>query len=151
MGNGLLLGVELAQQEALILANELDHLVNNKWPLVRFMDDSFVIVKTKEDGFKLLEEYKVLASKLGIQINVKKTRMIPLRESFVFCKWCYKVFSNGKVMRIPIKDTIYRQRRKLKKLYLEGRVLKEEVDIIKSCFNSYLGISNYLKYKSYWN
>ncbi len=84
MGDGLLLGVELAQQEALMLANELDHLVNNKWPLVRFMDDSFVIVKTKEDGFKLLEEYKMLASKLGIQINVKKTRMIPLRESFVF-------------------------------------------------------------------
>ncbi len=71
-----------------------------------------------------------------------------------FCKWCYKVFSNGKVMRIPIKDTIYRQRRKLKKLnklYLEGRVLKVDVDTVKLCFNSYLGISNYLKYKSYWN
>ena len=154
VGDGLLLGVELAQQEALMFANKLDHLINSRYPIVRFMDDSFCLVKTKEEGLKLLKEYNLIAHSLGIKINMKKTRLIPIRESFIFCKWKYLLLKSGKIICKPIRKTVYRQKRKLKKLNnlcLDGRVLKEEVDIVKSCFNSYLNISNCFYYKNYWN
>lgn len=154
VGDGLLLGVELAQQEALMFANKLDHFIDNKYSLVRFMDDSFCLVKTKEEGLKLLKEYNLIAHSLGIKINMKKTRLIPIREFFIFCKWKYLLLKSGKIICKPIRKTVYRQKRKLKKLNnlcLDGRVLKEEVDIVKSCFNSYLNISNCFYYKNYWN
>lgn len=84
VGEGLLLGIELAQQEALMLANKLDHLIDNKYPVDRFMDDSFCLVKTKEEGLKLLKEYNLIAHDLSIKINAKKTRLIPLRGFLFF-------------------------------------------------------------------
>ena len=37
INKGLSLGIEIAQKEALMIPNKLDHFVNNKYKVVRFM------------------------------------------------------------------------------------------------------------------
>lgn len=45
---------------------------------------------------------------------------------------------------IPDKKTIYRQRRKLKKMVSKNIV--NEINIVKTCFKTYLNIGNSYKY-----
>ena len=52
---------------------------------------------------------------------------------------------NDKLVLIPIKDTIYRQRRKLRKMF-NSNIKYNEIKTTKLCFQSYLNIGNCYKY-----
>lgn len=141
---GLSLGCEIAQKEALMLPNILDHYIANKYPIVRFMDDSFFIVKNKEEASSILEEYEKLASSLKIIINKKKTKIIPITEYFTFCKWKYKLLDDI-ILCIPCKDTLYRDRRKLRKM-IRLSLLNSEIYTTYVSFLAYLSIGNSYRY-----
>lgn len=151
--NGIALGVEIAQREASIIPNKLDHYIENKnGLLVRYMDDSVFITDTLENASNLLKRYIEESKKLGININVKKTKVVKLDKYFKFCKWNYKLLKSGKVIIIPDKSTIYRQRRKIRKmykLYLKNELLCTDLIITKKCFQAYLDIGNSNKYIAY--
>lgn len=66
---------------------------------------------------------------------------------FKYCKWKYNISENGKVIRIPVKNTIYRQRRKLRKMIK----LNVDINITLNSFKSYLNIGNSHKYINYIN
>lgn len=146
INKGLSLGVEIAQKEALMIPNKLDHFVNNKYKIVRFMDDSIIFIKDYNDAVNLLNNYIKLANQLNIKINKNKTKIVKIND-FSFCKWRYKLVDSGKIICIPFKDTIYRQRRKLRKMCRLN--LNEEINITRLCFNSYLEIGNSYKYQKY--
>ena len=115
--NGIPLGVEIAQIEACMLPNKLDHYLQSQGvPFERYMDDTFFLVKSKVEAEKICLEYEKIANKLNIAINKKKTKIVPLSNNFIYCKWKYIITENGKIIRIPAKKTIYRQRRKLKRM-----------------------------------
>lgn len=141
---GLSLGCEIAQKEALMLPNILDHYIANKYPIVRFMDDSFFIVKNKEEASSILEEYEKLASSLKIIINKKKTKIIPITEYFTFCKWKYKLLDDI-ILCIPCKDTLYRECRKLRKM-IRLSLLNSEIYTTYVSFLAYLSIGNSYRY-----
>lgn len=145
---GLPLGCEIAQKEALMFPNQLDHFIENQCPIVRFMDDSVFLVKTKEEGIKILKRYQKLAMQLGITVNEKKTQMAKLGNSFLFCKWYYFLFNSGKVGMIPIKDTIYRQRKKIKKMKRKNIDIVE-INQTRNCFQAYLRLGNTYYYQNY--
>lgn len=142
INKGLSLGVEIAQKEALMLPNKLDHFVVSKYFLIRYMDDSIVFVKSKEEAIKLLNNYINLTNELKIKINKNKTKINEIKN-FKFCKWKYKLLDSGKILCIPYKETIYRQRRKLRKM--KNLLIKEDINITKSCFKAYLNIGNFYK------
>ena len=144
INKGLSLGVEIAQKEALMIPNKLDHFVNNKDKVVRFMDDSIIFINNYKDAVNLLNSYIVLANILNIKINNNKTKINNISK-FIFCKWKY-IFNN-KLVLIPIKDTIYRQRRKLKKMIKNN--INDEIKTTKLCFKVYLNIGNCYKYIKY--
>lgn len=52
---------------------------------------------------------------------------------------------NDKLVLIPIKDTIYRQRRKLRKMF-KSNINYNEIETTKLCFKAYLNIGNCYKY-----
>ena len=115
--SGIALGIEIAQREALMVPNKLDKMIINKaYPIVRYMDDSFFICPTYEDAVSTLNEYIEISKGLNIVVNLKKTKITHISKPFIFCKWKYQLLPNGKVINIPAKDTIYRQRRKLRKM-----------------------------------
>lgn len=112
------------------------------------MDDTIYITKTKKEAIEMLNKYIILSKKLGIIINKNKTKIINIKNSFIFCKWKFKILNKGKILMIPVKDTIYRQRRKLIKMY-NKKVNIKEINKTILCFKSYLNIGNSYKYIKY--
>ena len=106
------------------------------------MDDSVIFINNYEDAINLLNNYIVLANALNIKINKNKTKIVSINK-YIFCKWKY-IFNN-KLVLIPIKDTIYRQRRKLRKMF-KSNINYNEIETTKLCFKAYLNIGNCYKY-----
>lgn len=116
---GISLGVEIAQREAGIIPNVLDHyLLNNSLFIERYMDDTIFLVNSYDKTVELLNKYKELCNKYKIIINSNKTKIIKC-NNFIFCKWKF-IIDKNKI--IPVKKTLYRQRRSLRKM------LKNKID-----------------------
>ena len=146
IGKGIALGVEIAQREACIIPNRLDHFLQTKGYMIeRYMDDTFFICGDYDEAVKVLNDYYLICDNLHIKVNKKKTKIVPIRKYFKYCKWKYNIIENGNVILIPCKDTIYRQRRKLR------RMLKLGVDVGQTVnsFEAYLDIGNSYKYINY--
>lgn len=145
ISSGLALGIELAQREASIIPNILDHFIENKeYFIERYMDDTIILINSLKDAKNILKEYTSLANKLNIKINPKKTKIVSLNECFTYCKWRFKLLNTGKVIMVPNKKTIYRQRRKIRKMVSKN--LFNEINIVKTSFKAYLNIGNSYKY-----
>lgn len=137
IGKGIALGVEIAQREAIIIPNKLDHYIQNKTSIIRYMDDSIFFVNSYKEGKYLLDEYTKIVNSLNIKINNKKSFIISIKSSFKYCKWKYKLFKNGKIICKPCIEIIKRQKKKLKKMK-KISINSEEIETTKMSFNSYL-------------
>ena len=150
ISKGIALGVEIAQREACMIPNRLDHyLESNHCMVERYMDDTFFIVDSYDRAICLLNKYYEICRELNIKINKNKTKIIPIGKRFLFCKWYFNINHNYKVRIIPHKSTIYRQRRKLK------RMIKKKVDFVDietttNAFIAYLNIGNSYYYSKYF-
>lgn len=116
---GLGLGSEPNQIEAVSLPNAIDHFVTEMLGVEaygRYMDDSYMIHGSKQYLRVCLALVKERCAALGITVNDRKTRIVKLSRGFVFLK--KKIFygENGKVVMRPCRDSITRERRKLKKM-----------------------------------
>lgn len=146
IGKGIALGIEIAQREASIIPNSLDHyLENKKLSSIRYMDDTVFFCEDYNMDCDILNKYIEMSSKLNIVINRKKTKIIKLSNWFMYCKWKFKIYDNGKIVMLPNNKTIYRQRRKLRKM-IKNNVNKEDIDIVKNSFKAYLNIGNSYRY-----
>lgn len=146
ISEGIALGVELAQKEASIVPNKLDHLIQNNYKFVRYMDDSIFFVRNYSDAKEILTKYYLLANELKININSNKSYIKKIGKSFIYCKWKFKINSNGKIVMIPVKKTIVRQKNKLKKMY-KNNISYEFINEVKNSFIAYLSLGNSYFYK----
>ena len=80
------------------------------------MDDSYIIMESKEELLKLRDALFAEYRKMGIIPNEKKTQVIKLSRGFTFLKTKYFLTESGKVIRKADHASIVRERRKLKKL-----------------------------------
>ena len=127
-GKGLYIGPEDSQIYAVAYPNAIDHKIKDQWRLryyARYMDDSYIIVKTKEEAQTILKRLLAEYEKYGIIVNPKKTHIQKLSQGFTFLKTRYFLTDNGAVIRKPCRDAIVRERRKMKKQY--GLVLAGEM------------------------
>lgn len=117
-GKSLGLGSEISQITAVSYPNPLDHYIKQslrvRW-YGRYMDDGYMIFKTKQEAHSAIESIISFAETLGIRINKKKTKVIKLSRGFVFLKTRHILTDSGRVVRKLSKDSVTRQRRKLKK------------------------------------
>ena len=120
-GMSLGLGSEVSQITAVSYPNPLDHYIKQilhiRW-YGRYMDDGYMLFKTKQEAHLALDAVIKFSETLGIKINRKKTKVIRLSRGFKFLKARHLLTSSGKVVRRLSKDSITRQRRKLKKFVL---------------------------------
>lgn len=84
-----------------------------------YADDRYVIHPNKEYLKKLLVEIEKIANELGIHIHKNKTQIIKISHGFTFLKTRYILTNTGKLIKKIPKDTIVRQRRKMKKLVIK--------------------------------
>lgn len=117
-GVSLGLGSQISQITAIFLPNTVDHLCKEKLRIKnygRYMDDLYLIHSDRVYLQYCLAEIKKVCESLGITINMKKTRIVKLKDGMDFLKGKYVLLESGKILRLPDKDSTKRMRRKLKK------------------------------------
>ena len=82
----------------------------------RYMDDFYLIHESKEylQACLLLIEHE--CAKLGIALNPRKTRVVKLTRGFTWLKKRIFYTETGRIVMKPFRDSITRERRKLKKM-----------------------------------
>lgn len=132
-GKGLFIGPEDSQIYAVAYPNSIDHRIKDSWQIKyygRYMDDSYIIVRTKAEAQTVLKNLLIEYAKLGIIVSPKKTQIVKLERGFKFLKTRYFLTPSGRVIRKPDRDGITRERRKLKKqykLFLSGEMTVQQV------------------------
>jgi hypothetical protein len=139
---GLGLGSQVSQTNALLLPSALDHFCKEQLGIRgygRYMDDGHLIHESRE----YLEYcYRMLTEKAAeskIELNHKKTKIVPLRRGVFFLKTKFTLDENGRVyIRMRRRATII-MRRKLRKF--KGRIADGLMtyDDLRCAYNSYLG------------
>lgn len=145
-GNGISLGLgsQVSQISAIAYPNKLDHFCKEMLRIKyygRYMDDTYLIHKDKKYLEYCLAEIKRICGELGIKLNEKKTRIVPLSEGFWFLKGKYILTESGKIICKPARDGSVRMRRKLRKfekMVEEGRMSLLDVYTSYQSFRSHL-------------
>lgn len=144
--NGIGLGSQVSQVIGLIYATPIDNfckIVKSCKYYGRYMDDIYIIHKSKKFLRSLLIEICNIAKSIKLIINKKKTQIYNISKRFTFLKIRYFLTNTGKVVMIPDKSIINREKRKLRKFKKENKPLYK----VKNQYNSVKGMI--LKYNGY--
>ena len=121
-GKGLGLGSEINQTYALLCLNEFDHLIKEKFRIKEYgrqMDDMYLIHNDKDFLHNIMNFAQSYFDSLGMEINEKKTHIIPIKTGITFLGYRYKLTETGHVIHVPKKQTIIRNKKKMRKLKLK--------------------------------
>ena len=105
-----------------------------------YMDDYYLIFPDVEALKKLGHEVVRRFEALGIRVNKRKCKIIPLTKPFRFCKARFTLTETGKIKVNGNRDGVKRARRKLKlfhREFLEGKRLLSEVEQFMECQTAY--------------
>lgn len=141
-GKSLGIGSQISQILAIDYPGEIDHLIKHDLKIkeyARYMDDSYLIHEDKEYLKYCLERIREKCAEYGIIISERKTQIVKLRKTFSFLKVRWTLTDTGKVVARLNKDTLTRERRKLKKfkdLLDQGLIT---MDVIEEQYRSWKG------------
>lgn len=79
-----------------------------------YMDDYYIALPDIEELKKLAREIVRRFEALGIRVNKRKCKIVPLTKPFRFCKVRFTLTESGAVKRNGCRDGMKRSRRKLK-------------------------------------
>ena len=146
---GLGLGSQVCQILAVGYPNKLDHAITCKYRLAygRYMDDFYIICRTKEEAKYILDIVKNICNELKLTLSSSKTLIVKLTHGFIFLKTKFNITSKGKILKRLTRTNIVRMRRKLKRFknLLDKGILT--LDNIKVSYISWKGYA--LKKDSY--
>ena len=112
------------------------------------MDDGYLLHPSKEYLEYCLRIISEECEKLGIILNKKKTRIVPIKRGFRFLKVKFTLTDTGKVLRKIDRKSVIRMSRKLKtfqRWYKEGKM---SIDDIWASYQSWRG---YVKHCDCWH
>ena len=127
---GLGLGSQVSQICAVFFMTTFDRYVVHTLGIKRYgryMDDGYAICATKEQAHKVLDSLREYAATVGIEVNEKKCTIAALHKGILWLKSHYYVLPSGAILRKPCRDSIRRERQRLKvfvRWVKEGKVDK---------------------------
>lgn len=140
---GLEIGNYTSQLFANIYLNEVDQYVKKELGIkyyFRYLDDSVLLVKNKEEAKKCLSNIKnFLDLKLGLCLN-KKTQIFKSKQGINFCG--YKINENRLKLRDKGKRKLKKKVKKLKSLIKEGKISSVEAKRFLSGHMGYIKIAD---------
>jgi len=139
---GFGLGSQVSQIDSLMVASPLDHFIKEKLRIKhygRYMDDFYLIHEDPEYLAYCMEEIKKKCDELGLNLNKKKTRIIPLRNGFRFLKTKFVLTETGAVIRKMNRSSPTRMRRKLKTFKRWMEEGKFTIDDVNTAYQSWRG------------
>jgi hypothetical protein len=131
---GLGLGDEPNQTHAIAFMSPIDHFVAECCGVEaygRYMDDLYALDVSKERLQLTLGCIEALCHARNVQLNPRKTQIVKLTRGFRFLKKRFTYTSTGKIIVRPARQSITRERRKLKKqaeLVSRGLMTMEQVE-----------------------
>lgn len=141
-GRSLGLGSQVSQITAVSYPNSLDHYIKQalrvRW-YARYMDDGYMLFRTKREAKEAMERVIDFSVKLGITVNRKKTKLVPIRRGFKFLKARHTLTATGKVERRMCRESITRQRRQLKKFAAKVAAGEMTVEDTSTAYGSWKG------------
>lgn len=141
-GKSLGLGSQISQITAVSYPNSLDHFVKQvlrvRW-YARYMDDGYMLFRTKKEAKEAVGLVISFCEPLGISVNQKKTRIVPIRHGFRFLKATHRLTETGKVERRMCRESITRQRRRLKKFAAKVATGEMAVEDAATAYGSWKG------------
>lgn len=137
---GLGLGSQISQVLALAAANQLDHYIKEDLGIHcygRYMDDGYLVHQDKEYLKACLLKIQKKCEELGLKLNLKKTRITPVRRDFQWLKIMFRLTESGYIVKRVWHKSVVRMRRKLKKLKrkMEAGIL--EMSDIRASYESW--------------
>lgn len=124
---GMPLGVEPSQQEMVALPSAVDNWLKCQMGVHcagHYMDDYYIIMPDVEQLKAVIREMVRRFEALGIRVNKRKCKIIPLTKPFRFCKARFTLGSTGKITVNGSRDGVKRARRKLKMFHHEFKAGK---------------------------
>lgn len=120
---GVGIGSQISQNAGIFYPTPLDQYfktVRGEKFYAAYMDDRYILCRTKEHARECLADMRKQAAALGLTINEKKTQIIKLSRGFTFLKVRFLLTETGKVVTYQCKDTFVRERRRLKRYKNNG-------------------------------
>lgn len=117
---GLVLGSENSQDFAISVPNMIDHYIKevlHAEEFGRYMDDGWIIDSSMEKLKMIFRKLKELAASIGLALHEFKSRIIRFGQPFTMLKRKYIFSDTGKIIIRPVRESVIRERRKLKRLY----------------------------------
>lgn len=143
---GLGLGSQVSQVSAAIYMNGFDHHFKDVLGIKyfgRYMDDGYIICKSKEQLNIYKLEIEICLAKLKLTPNLNKTQIYKLKDGFTFLKRRFVLYENGKLSAKPYKPNILRYKRKVKKLIKKKVEISKIITLTKTFRTGYLKEFNY--------
>ena len=136
------IGSQVSQILSVAYPGKIDHYIcevlrAHQWQ--RYADDTYIMHESREYLQNCLDALKEKYNALGITLNPRKTQIIPLRR-FTFLKVRYELTATGKVILRPCRESLTKQRQKLKsfrKLYDEGKITREDIVVSAESWKGY--------------
>ena len=139
---GLGLGSQVSQTNALLLPNPLDHFFKEVLRIKaygRYMDDGYAIHEDIDYLYLCLECSDLICQEIGLELNRKKTVVVPLEDFYRWLKTKFILTPTGKVVLKMNKESTKIIRRKLRSFkgkYENGDMTLKD---IRSSLDSYHG------------
>ena len=143
--SGFGLGAHTSQIYTSIALNPLDHYIKDTLRIKsygRYVDDFYFFAKTLEEAKEILEKVKNKVEELGLELNLKKTRIQKFKEGFKFLKTKFICTKTGKIVRKINRTSAVRMRKKIKifRRWIDAGILTKEQSI-----NSYYSWRGHIK------
>ena len=141
-GKSLGLGSQISQITAVSYPNSLDHFIKQvlgvRW-YARYMDDGYMLFRTRKEAKEAAGRVVSFCKPLGISVNLRKTRITPIRHGFRFLKAKHRLTETGKVERKMCRESITKQRRRLKKFAAKVAAGEMSVEDAAAAYGSWKG------------
>ena len=128
------LGDQVSQNIGIFYPHRIDNYVKIvrgcKW-YGRYSDDIYLIHKSKDFIQDVFEGMDKQARELGLFLNKKKTRIVPLSSTYKYLQIRYSLTNTGKVIKRINPESLTRERRKLKaykRLFDNQRMLYKDIE-----------------------
>jgi hypothetical protein len=145
---GVGIGAQLSQNAGILYPNRMDQYfktVKGEKYYGAYMDDRYLICRTKEHARECMQEFYEQSGELGLDINEKKTRIVKLTAGFTFLKFRFVLTKTGKVLMYQDKSMFTRESRRLKAF----KRIEMDPTRATECYRSWRG--TVLKYKNNFN
>ena len=140
---GIGLGGEVPQTFGILCLNEVDHLIKEYYGIenfIRYMDDTIMVDSDiNKIQYVICVIKDLLWNKYGLQLNEKKSTIVPATEGVKFLKLHFHISDTGKIWISPNKKSVKMQRRKMIKMadFVNHGIIS--YNDYKQSYNSYRG------------